>query len=209
MKGNIYTLIFALTIGLVACNSPVDEHVKTTNKSVSVDIIKKTEFQNSTASVKDLREDCVRGQAETITKKDIFPKTSFVLQADSLTAIETVMLDNGDKLIIRNWGCEYYVLTFRFETSRLKADTSAMKYWYVNSVKLMNEVKHGIDAPIDIEKGIEALNNHISGNAFDLQLQSEVDFGINEIRNFVTLDSISPIDKNRFAITVSFAMGPL
>jgi hypothetical protein len=154
-------------------------------------------------------EDCLRGQAEPIIKKDVYPNTTFVLQADSLTAIETVKFDNGDNLTIRNWGCEYYVLTFRYETSRPKADTTNLKYWYVNSVKFINQIEHGIKAPIDIKKGINALNRYISTNAFNLKLNKDIDFGINEVRNFITLESISQIDKNRFVVTFSFVVGPL
>lgn len=154
-------------------------------------------------------EDCVRGQAEPIIKKRIYPNTTFAIQSDSLTAIETVKFSNGDNLIIHNWGCEYYVLTFRFETSRFNTDTTNMKYWYVNSVKLMNEIKHSIEAPVDIGKGIDVLNKYISANAFNLKLNKDIDFGINEVRNFVTLESISKISKKRYAVTISFAVGPL
>lgn len=216
MRRHNNILFIVLTIGLFACGSSATNRQTVANDQPVFDdstSLTKTQNINADSTIADNNfephNDCVRGQAEPIIKKDIFPNTTFVLQSDSITAVETVMLENGDKLIIRNWGCEYYVLTFRFETSRLKADTSDMKYWYVNSVKLMNEVKHGIDAPIDIEKGIEALNKHISGNVFDLQLHTQVDFGLNEVRNFVTLDSISKIDKNHFAITISFSIGPL
>jgi hypothetical protein len=209
MKRHIYILIFGLTLGLIACNSSADKQAKNENKSVSVDSIKKTETQNETASVKDLREDCVRGQAEPIIKKTVFPNTKFILQPDSLTAIETVNFDNGDKVTIRNWGCEYYVLTFRFETSRFQADTKAMKYWYVTTYRILNEMQKGIDAPVDIEKGLQALNRHISKNVFDLKLQTEIDFAGDEIREFITVEQIEKLTDNKFAITVSFTTGPL
>lgn len=209
MKRHIYILIFSLTLEVIACNSSVPKQAKNENKSVSVDSIKKTEPQNETASVKDLRDDCVRGQAEPIIKKTVFSNTKFILQPDSLTAIEKVTFDNGDKLTIRNWGCEYYVLTFRFETSRFQADTTAMKYWYVTAYKVMTEMKQGIDAPIDIEKGLIALNEHISKNVFDLKLQTEIDFGGDEIRDFVTLEQIEKLTDKKYALTISFATGPL
>lgn len=195
MKRHIYILIFGLTLGLIACNSSADKQAKNENKPLSVDSIKKTETQTITASVKDLREDCVRGQAEPIIKKTVFPDTKFILQPDSLTAIETVNFDNGDKVTIRNWGCEYYVLTFRFETSRFKADTTAMKYWYVTTYRILKEMQQGIDAPVDIEKGLQALNNHISKNVFDLKLQTEIDFAGDVIRELAVI--ISKIVENR------------
>jgi hypothetical protein len=208
MKRHLYILILGLTLELIACNSSVDKQAKNENNSVSVDSIKKTEPKNETASVKDLRDDCVRGQAEPIIKKTVFPNTKFILQPDSLTAIETVIFDNGDKLTIRNWGCEYYTLTFRFETSRFQADTTAMKYWYVTTYRILREMQQGIDAPVDIEKGLQALNSHISKNVFDLKLKTEIDFAGDVIREFITVEQIEKLTDNKFAITVSFTTGP-
>ena len=209
MKRHLYILILGLTLELIACNSSVDKQAKNENNSVSVDSIKKTEPKNETASAKDLRDDCVRGQAEPIIKKTVFPNTKFILQPDSLTAIETVIFDNGDNLTIRNWGCEYYTLTFRFETSRFQADTTAMKYWYVTTYRILREMQQGIDAPVDIEKGLQALNSHISKNVFDLKLQTEIDFAGDVIREFITVEQIEKLTDNKFAITVSFTTGPL
>ncbi len=209
MERHIYILIFGLTLGLFACNSSADRQENNRVKSVSVDSVKHTDIQSETTSEKDLRDDCMRGQAEPIIEKTVFPNTKFILQPDSLTAIETVNFDNGDKVTITNWGCEYYVLTFRFETSRFHADTTAMKYWYVTAYRMLKEIKHGIDAPVDIEKGLEALNNHISKNVFDLKLQTEIDFAGDVIREIITVEQIEKLTDKRFAITLSFTTGPL
>ena len=209
MNRHIYILIFGLTLGLIACNLSADKQAKNEHKSVSVDSIKKTETQTINASVKDFRDDCVRGQAEPIIKKTVFPNTKFILQPDSITAIETVNFNNGDIVTIRNWGCEYYVLTFRFETSRFQADTTAMKYWYVTTYRLLKEMKHGIDAPVDIEKGLQALNNHISKNLSDLQLETEIDFADHGFQQYIIVEQIEKLTNKKFAITVSFATGPL
>ena len=209
MKRHVNILIIGLTLGLFACNSSADRQKTSVEKTVAVENIIPTDTQTIIASVKDLRDDCVRGQAEPIIKKSVFPKTKFILQPDSITAIETIDFDNGDKLIIKNWGCEYYVLTFRFETSRFKADTTAMKYWYVTAYKIMTEMKKGVDAPIDIEKGLQALNGYISKNGFDLKLQTEINFGGDEIRDFVTVEQIEKLTDKKFALTISFTTGPL
>lgn len=203
----IISIVFSL--GLFACHSNVKELDKVSEETLKLERQNAPENPKENTKVKDLRNECVRGQAEPVIIKTVFPNTKFILQSDSLTAIETVEFENGDKLIIRNWGCEYYVLTFRFETSRYIADTTAMKYWYVAACKIMKDIKHGIDAPIDIENGLLALNKHISGNVFDLKLQTEIDFGGSEIREFVSLDRIEKLENNRFALTITFATGPL
>jgi hypothetical protein len=194
-------LILVLTIGLFACNSATDRQKKTSEKPLS-DSVAMTEKQI-------VLTDCARGAAEPIIKKTVYPQTTFVLQPDSLTGIETVTFDNGDNLTIKNWGCEYYVLTFRFESSRLKADTTSLKYWYVSAYKIMTEMKQGIDAPIDIEKGLQALNNYISKNVFDLKLQTEIDFGGDEIRSFVSVDRVEKVTDKKYAVEISFITGPL
>lgn len=194
-------LILVLTIGLFACNSATDRQKKTSEKPLadSVAMIEKQVILT----------DCTRGAAEPIIKESVYPQTTFVLQPDSLTGIETVTFDNGDNLTIKNWGCEYYVLTFRFESSRLKADTTSLKYWYVAAYKIMTEIKQGVDAPIDIEKGLQALNNYISKNVFDLKLQTEIDFGGDEIRSYVSVDRVEKITDEKYAVEISFVTGPL
>ncbi len=204
---NIFLIVS--TILLFSCGSNSNKKENLEDRKVQVAELDKTTMYKSDKNEVNQDIDCTRGQAEPIVIKDIYPKTTFTLQSDNLTAIETIELNDGDKVVIKNWGCKYYVLSFRFETSKYAADTTAMKYWYVNSFKLMNEIKHGIDAPIDIEKGLKAFNEHISKNVFDLELKTEIDFGENEFRNFVSLDNISKIGNNRFAVTISFAIGPL
>ncbi len=194
-------LILVLTIGLFACNSVTDRQKKTSEKPLP-DSVALTEKQI-------VLTDCTRGAAEPIIKKTVYPQTTFVLQPDSLTGIESVAFDNGDNLTIKNWGCEYYVLTFQFESSRLKADTTSLKYWYVSAYKIMTEMKQGIDAPIDIEKGLQALNNYISKNVFDLKLQTEIDFGGDEIRSFVSVDRVEKVTDKKYAVEISFTTGPL
>jgi hypothetical protein len=208
MRQHVNILIIALSLGQFACNTFGRQESKA-EKTIEVDSVKQKDAHAEIRLVKDRREDCIRGQAGPIIKKTIFPNTKFILQPDSLIAIETIDFDNGDKLIINNWGCEYYVLTFRFETSRFKADTTAMKYWYVAAYKMMVEVKEGIDAPIQIDKGLKALNSHISKKAFDLKLRTEIDFGGDEIRDFVTVERIEKLTDTKFALTLSFATGPL
>jgi hypothetical protein len=213
MKRHSDILIIGLTIGLFACNSSADRQEANAEKTIAVESDIRRDTQTEITSVKDIRDDCVRGQAEPIIKKSVFPKAKFILQSDSLTAIETLDFDNGDKLIIKNWGCEYYTLTFRFETSRFKDDTSNIPYWYKKSVLLVSELNKGIDAPIDIKKGIGKLINHIDldmlNNYANLKLGQEIDFGGDEIRDFVTVEQIEKLTDKKFAITISFATGPL
>jgi len=193
-------LILVLTIGLFACNSATDKQKRTSEKPLA-DSVAMTEKQIVTT-------DCSRGAAEPIIKKTVYPQTIFVLQPDSLTGIETVAFDNGDNLTIKNWGCEYYVLTFRFETSRLQQDTTNLDFWFKSAASLTREVLDGLEAPIDIQKGIDKLVAHVDNNE-NLKLKDEIDFGTGDIRSFVSVDRVEKVTDKKYAVEISFATGPL
>lgn len=210
MKPQSIVLVACLINGLIACDSNAgrkENQLAKPNLPDSIALVNKQKQTGNTGI--DQSFECTRGQAEPIVRNKYFPKTTFVLQPDSLTAIETVRFTNGDKLVVTNWGCEYYVLTFRFETARFKADTLNLKYWYAAAGKLINKAMPGIDAPLDIERGVRALTNYAASNVKHLKLGTEIDFGGDEIRDYVTLDTISAIQRNRFAVTISFVKGPL
>lgn len=170
-----------------------------------------TNIQTQTEQVHN--NDCVRGQAEPVIQKADYPNTTFILQPDSITAIETVTFDNGDKIVIRNWGCESYVLTFRFETSNYQHDTADLGFWFRTANSLMTSMLSGLDAPIDIKRGLVLLDSYIlrdEKNGYkNLQLGEEIDFGGNDIRSFVTVDRIEKINDKNFGVTISFTTGPL
>jgi hypothetical protein len=199
-------LILVLTIGLFACNSATDRQKKVSEKSSLADSVSMTEKQT-------VQKDCARGAAEPIIKKTVYPQTTFILQPDSITGIETVTFDNGDKLTIKNWGCEYYVLTFRFETSRLQQDTTNLAFWFKSVGILMTETIDGLEAPIDIQKGINKLvsfvDNDKTNNYQNLKLREEFDFGGDGTRSFVSVDRIEKLTDNKYAVVISFATGPL
>ena len=178
---------------------------------VQADTIKIIENQKDSETSSET--DCVRGAAEPIIIKSVFPNTDFKLQPDKITGIETVVFDNNDRLIIKNWGCESYCLTFRFETTRFQEDTTNLQFWYKKAVLLMSEIANGLDSPINIDKGTKELINFIDkdqpNNYANLKLQEEIDFGGEDIRNYVAVDRIQKIDDNKYAIEISYVIGPL
>jgi hypothetical protein len=207
-------LLFGLTLGLFACTSSSDRQEKKLDKSVLLDSVSVTNTQTTEpATEKVQNNDCVRGQAEPVIQKKYYPNSTFVLQPDSLTAIETVTFDNNDKLIIRNWGCEYYVLTFRFETSKFQQDITNLEYWFKTAHRLMTDMLPELDVVIDIKRGLVFLDSYIlrdEKNKFkNLKPGDEIDFAGSEIRSFVTVERIEKITDKKFAVTISFATGPL
>lgn len=214
MKQYFTILISGLILGLLACNSTVNRKESKIEKNVTIDSLQLI-HDNTAKNISEQEEDieCTRGQTEPIIKKNIFPHTQFILNADSLTATEIIDFDNGDKLIINNGGCESYTLTFRFETSRFQEDTANISFWYKKSVVLISELSKGIDAPIEIKKGIDKLNHHINLSMHNpytpLSFGQAVDFGDEEPRNIVTVENVEKLTDKKFAITISFTTGPL
>ena len=152
--------------------------------------------------------DCIRGQAESVIKKDVYPNSVFKLNTDNFTGTETVELKNGERLIINNWGCEYYVLTFRFEVERYNADTTDTQFWLDKAVILMKEIEPGLDAPLDIETGTTAIINFLKENK-EYRLGDEFNYNDELIMDLVSVDRIQKINDKRFAVEISFAKGPL
>lgn len=186
---------------LIACSS----------KSESETSAKQTIVDN-TDSLKPLDKvpsdyDCIRGEPEPSLDLNVFPTRQFT-SISKTTAIETASLTNGDKLIIKHGGCEYFIQTYRFETSRFQADTSKIILWYKNTVKLLSEIESANKSPIDIKAGLYSMINYIDTYS-EKNLKEEIEIVNSEIRQFLTLDRIELLENNRFGIEVTFSIGPL
>jgi len=212
-----------LTFGLVSCNT-TSRKTEESNKSTSLadtvatkTDIKKLENSQLTKQTEETeyKGDCVRGQAEPIVKKKVYPNTTFILQPDKLSAYETVTFDNKDKLIIHNWGCEYYVLTFRFETSRFQEDVKNLPFWYQKAHLLMNETMKGLDTTLVTTRQLTTLKTFteekIKTNPESFKLDEEIYYGgeDSEIQRFITVDKIEKLTNKKYAIEISFSVGPL
>lgn len=208
-------LFICFTAFLFACNSSTEPKPATEEKTMNIDSLIVQHPDSSTVSTLagDTGTNCVRGVAAPVTKKDIFPKSTFQLQPDKLTGIETVQLDNGDKLIIKNWGCAYYALTFRFETSRFQNEPGNIGFWYKRAVTLVNEITKGIDTPLDLAKAKEAIAEQIEKDVpngySNLKYGEEIDVANGEPREFVSIDKVEQLNDKIVAIEITFARGPL
>ncbi len=213
MKKSARFLFAAFALALFACNSSTETKQTTEEKPISVDsvIVQPTAPVSTLAA--DNGKDCKREVATPVVKKSVYPKTTFQLQADKLTAIETVELDNGDKLIIKNWGCKYYALTFRFETTRFQKETTNVGFWYKRAVTFVNEVSKGIDAPIEIGQATEILVGKIEEdvpNAYqNLKFGEEIEVANGNVPEFVSVDKVEQLSDQKFAVEVTIARGPL
>ena len=206
------TIIATTLTGLILVSCQTKN--KTDESKAAADTIKPVKVEHSKKSEPDssnLAADnsgCPRGQAVSVVNMEVYPNASFKLNDDHLSGTETIELKDGNKLVIKNWGCEYYVLTFRFETNRFKADTTDIKYWMDKSIILMSEIENGLHVPLHISDGTAATTAFLKSNK-EYQLGDEIVSKEGEIRDFVTLDRIQKLGDKRFAIEISYTTGPL
>lgn len=152
--------------------------------------------------------DCVRGPAEQVIKKNISPTSVFELNEDGHTGKETIQFDNGDKVVIRNWGCEYYLLTFRFETERYSSDTTDLSFWMNKAILLMQSIEEGIESPLDIPGGTAKMKQVLDDKK-PYANGEEIVYADGEIRQYVTFDRVEKMDNKKYAVEVTYGMGPL
>jgi len=206
-------LAFFLIIGLVSCNPTTSRQEKTEKKVSKAENTKQDVLNADNYQSNETESECIRGEAHPIIKKEIYLHSTFVMQPDSLTAFESLTFENKDKLIIHNYGCEYYILTFRFETARFQEDITNLPFWFRKSATLMSEINDGIDTPFDIKKGLKKLNQYIDNDSSsdykNLKFGEQIDFGDDDIRSFVTVDKIEKLTDKKYAVEISFALGPL
>lgn len=213
MKFYGISLCLLATIFLYACkqaNKTVATNQDTIAKTVNNPIVLPSKNASPDTSGLD---DCPRGASEPVIKKNVFPDTHFALQADHKTGIETLVLKNGDKLTIKQSGCEYYILNFRFETSRFAADTADVAYWGDKALLLMRQVIHGLNSPLEINEALNKLSARLekdkSGSGNKLALKEEIDFGGSDPRQYFTIDRITKLENHRYALMLSLSYGPI
>jgi hypothetical protein len=208
----IICLMFSVVI--CACKQPAktsSKKVDTTTKAQSTPAINTKAETVTTDTIS--KDDCPRGIAEPVIKKDIFPDARFTLQPDQRTGMETLTLTSGDRLILKQSGCEYYILTFRFETSRFTADTTNVGYWSNVALLLLRETSKGLDVPLDVEKALNMLSARLekdkSGTGSKLELNEEIDFGGPDPRQYLTIERITKLANQQYAIELSLSYGPI
>ena len=102
---------------------------------------------------------CLNNIPQRVIDASVLPGAEFK-QVDFM-GYEKIELPTGDQLLIINWGCESYNLTFRFETSRFGTDTSKVKQWYSILTQLLYVIEPAIDSPVKIQQGINEIHSYL------------------------------------------------
>lgn len=200
-------LFFCLAIPLVACNN--------TDKSAEQQSSKDSAMTEITTTVStEADSNCFHEEPTGILEKNAFPKMSFELQSDKKVGIETVNFENGDKLTIKDWGCNDYMLTFRFETSRFQSEPTNVGFWYKRTVTLLNEINKKVsDSPINIISGtnrlMERIEEEVPNGYQNLEFNEELGFEDGDVRTYVKIDRVEQLSDKKFAIEITFSKGPM
>ncbi|QCR21188.1 hypothetical protein [Pontibacter sp. SGAir0037] len=186
----------------VAVNPPISPDYSIASGDTSTD----------SGSIQNNFSDCVRGFPVPTIDKVLHPDATFSINKDSTAAIETVVFRTEDKLTIKHWGCEYFLLTYLFETSRFQGSSSDTNYWYEKAANLLEEASEAMlrqQSSSDIlMNSITALRQH-SSDTNTPAFGEEIDFGHDAIRNFVVLNRVQKLKNKRFLVEVTTAVGPL
>jgi Fe-S cluster assembly iron-binding protein IscA len=199
-------LLYVVLAAMPGCQSRTESHSEDTIAYDSVEALADSLPQGTGDAIDFV--DCPRGAPERIVKASVEPQPTFELDKRKNIASEVLQFQNGDRLVVKNGGCEYFVVTFRFETNRFKADTTDMVYWLDKSAVLVAEISEAIDAPLDFNDGV-AMIKRMNGPEVKYLPGQEIVYSDGEIRQFATLDRVEQLDPSRYAVEVTFSLGPI
>lgn len=123
---------------------------------------------------------CVRGEPEPLFSRDNprIKSHSFSLQSTT-EATENVVSLSGDRIIILNVGCEYYINAFRYESATIPARESSARYWGAEAAKALRKIQAlRPSAVFDLTKAAETLEKLVKEQeapSFDAEIPVEGD----------------------------------
>jgi hypothetical protein len=84
---------------------------------------------------------CTRGQPEPLFVSSNSAVTAHSFKENSSTeAIEEVTFVSGDKLTIKNWGCEYYIISFRYESDGIVSQEESPEFWFTKAAEALERL---------------------------------------------------------------------
>lgn len=107
---------------------------------------------------------CVRGEPEALFEQSSpgVEKHSFNRRS-SHEADEEVVFESGDVLRIRNWGCEYFVNTFHYESGSFQGNESDIPYWFRKAAEVLSVMARAKpNAIFDLQRAAATVESRIS-----------------------------------------------
>ncbi len=156
--------------------------------------------------------ECMRGKPYPVFSKNLSELHSrqFSMKSEH-EANERIQLKSGESIQIHHWGCEYYVITFRFESASILKNGMSKLAAFKEAVPLLRKLKQlKADSVFDFGLAASTLEKAIlqsNGLTFDEQFPVEGD-GTDFLQTQVKIDSAGRNGKAGF-IEISLLKGPL
>lgn len=156
---------------------------------------------------------CSRFMFYPLLKPGAYLKETFLVSADSLSAIETAILNNGDTLIIKHTGCDSIIYKLRFKTKRFQFDTK--KEWYDAVLVCMSELTHMLNADLALDSGLESLTRYYKEtrrpeyNVVIEYCRHLNGLRICEPKYFTKFLGVKKLKNEYYEISILFGVGPI
>lgn len=150
---------------------------------------------------------CLKGIPQRVIDASVLPGAEYK-QVD-LMGYEKIELPTGDRLLIINWGCESYNLSFRFETSRFGTDTSKVRQWYSILTQLLYVIEPAIDAPVKIQQGIDGIHGYLKQDTVPLAYNVPLKLSHDSIFADMVFERVKILGDTAVRIDATFSIAAL
>ncbi len=155
-------------------------------------------------SVSKDRENCIKGIPQRVIDTNVITDADYK-QID-FTGYEKIILPTGDRLLIINWGCSTYNLTFRFETSRFGTDTGKIKFWYSTLAQLLGLVEPVIKSPVNIRQGINKIHSFIKQDTIPVNFNIPLTISHDSVDSEIIFERAKVLADTAMRLDVTFSL---
>ena len=174
-------------------------------QETATDTIAQQSEANATGNVENT--DCLKSIPQRVIDASVLPGAEFK-QVD-LMGYEKIELPTGDRLLIINWGCESYNLTFRFETSRFGTDTSQVKEWYSILTQLLYVIEPAIDSPVKVQRGIDGIQEYLKQDTLPVAYNVSLDLSNDSSYADMVFERVKILGDTAVRIDATFSVNAL
>jgi hypothetical protein len=152
-------------------------------------------------------EGCLSYIPQRVINATVIPGVEFT-QVD-FTGYEKLDLPTGDRLLVINWGCQTYNLTFRFETSRFGTDTSKIKQWYSILTQLLYVIEPAVESPVKIQQGIDQIHSYLKQDTVPLAYNTHLNIRNDSILSDMVFEQIKLLGDTAVRLDATFSISSL
>jgi hypothetical protein len=151
--------------------------------------------------------DCFISVPQQVINASVLPGVEYK-QVD-LMGYEKLDLPTGDRLLIINWGCESYNLSFRFETSRFGTDTSKIKQWYSILTQLLYEVEPAINSPVKIQQGIDKIQLYLKQDSIPVAFNVPLTLSRDSVFSDIVFEQVKVLGDTAVRLDATFTLSEI